>query len=205
MLSLLTKSVLRRKIILLFVYNQRKEFYLSEIARQIKTSPGTAQRELNKLLAADLISFKKQGNLNFYRLNAGYALLKEVTAIVRKTIGIEAALKTELGRVGSISFAFIFGSYAKENMRSDSDIDLYIVGRPKEDEVGRAVKKVEDTVGREINYHVADEEEFARKASTASFIKDIISKPIMILGKENDLTARLGSAGPRRQAQASKG
>jgi predicted nucleotidyltransferase len=191
MLSFLTKSVLRRKIILLFVYNQRKEFYLSEIARQIRTSPGTAQRELNKLLAADLVSFKKKGNLNFYRLNAGYALLKEVTSIVRKTIGIEVALKTELGRVGGISFAFIFGSYAKEDMRSDSDIDLYIVGRPKEDDVGRAVKKVEDTVGREINYRIADEAEFARKASTASFIKDIISKPVMILGKADDLTASL--------------
>ena len=158
MLSLLTKSAIRRKIILLFVYNQRKEFYLSEIARQIRTSPGTAQRELNKLLAADLISYKKKGNLNLYRLNTGYALLKEVTAIVRKTIGIEVTLKTELGQVNGISFAFIFGSYAKEGLRSDSDIDLYIIGRPKEDDVDHALKKVEDTVGREINYHIADEE-----------------------------------------------
>ncbi len=52
MLTILTRSFIRRKIVLLFVYNQRKEYYLSEIARRVKTTPGTAQRELNKLLDA---------------------------------------------------------------------------------------------------------------------------------------------------------
>ena len=46
MLDLLGKSKIRKKIILTFVYNRGKEFYLSEIARMVKTSAGTAQREL---------------------------------------------------------------------------------------------------------------------------------------------------------------
>ena len=37
---------------------------------------------------------------------------------------------------------------AKGRLRSDSDIDLYVVGRPDEDDVYRAVRAVEDTVGR---------------------------------------------------------
>ena len=192
MLNILTKSVIRRKIILLFVYNQEKEFYLSEIARQVKTSAGTAQRELNRLLAADFVSFRKRGNLSLYSLNPGYSLLKEIEAIIRKTFGIEVELAKELGKVGEISFAFIFGSYAKGSLKSGSDIDLYIVGRPDEDEVYRGVQAVEETVGREINYHIATEEEFARKARTETFVSHIAAEPLMVLGKEDDLRKLIG-------------
>ena len=192
MLNLLTKSRIRRKIILLFVYNQEKEFYLSEIARHVKTSAGTAQRELNRLRRMDFVSFKKRGNLSLYRLNRAFSLLGEIEAIIRKTVGIEVMLGDELRKVKGVSFAFIFGSYAKGRLRSDSDIDLYVVGRPDEDDVYRAVRSVEDTVGREINYHIASEDEFARKARTDSFVKDVIVNPVMVLGEEDGLRELAG-------------
>jgi predicted nucleotidyltransferase len=179
MLNLLSRSGIRRKIILLFVYNQDKEFYLSEIARQVKTSAGTAQRELNRLRRMDFVSFKKRGNLSLYRL-------------IRKTVGIEVVLGEKLRKVKGISFAFIFGSYANGRLRSDSDIDLYVVGRPDEDDVYRAVRSVEDTVGREINYHIASEDEFARKERTDSFVKDAIANPLMVLGEEDGLRKLAG-------------
>ncbi len=192
MLNLLSRSGIRRKIILLFVYNQQKEFYLSEIARQVKTSAGTAQRELNRLRRMDFVSFKKRGNLSLYRLNRAFSLLEEIEAIIRKTVGIEVILGEELRKVKGVSFAFIFGSYAKGRMRSGSDIDLYVVGRPEEDDVYRAVRAVEDAVGREINYHIASENEFARKARTDSFTKDAIAKPVMVLGEEDGLRELAG-------------
>jgi len=192
MLNLLSKSGIRRKIILLFVYNQEKEFYLSEIARHVKTSAGTAQRELNRLRRMDFVSFKKRGNLSLYRLNRAFSLLAEIEAIIRKTVGIEVMLGDELQKVKGVLFAFIFGSYAKGRLRSDSDIDLYVVGRPDEDDVYRAVRSVEDTVGREINYHIASEDEFARKARTDSFVKDVIINPVMVLGEEDGLRELAG-------------
>jgi predicted nucleotidyltransferase/predicted transcriptional regulator with HTH domain len=187
MLAIIGRSEIRKKIILLFVYNQRKEFYLSEIARRVNTSAGTAQRELNRLLSLDFITFSKRGNLNFYKLNETYSLLREIEAVVRKTIGIEVELGNGLSKVKGIRFAFLFGSYAKGDLRSDSDIDLFIVGTPDEDDVYRAVQKVEDSVGREINYHLADEKEFIEKSKTSSFYREILTKPLMLVGKEDDL------------------
>lgn len=192
MLGILTKSTIRRKIILLFVYNRERKYYLSEVARQVKTSAGTAQRELNKLLAADFLTFEKRGNLSFYKLNSRFSLLNEIEAIIRKTYGIEVELFKELGKVKGISFAFLFGSYAKGDMKSDSDIDLFVIGRPEEDDVYRAARTVEDTVGRVINYHIAEESEFTRKARTGSFIKNIVAKPLMVIGKEDELRKLLG-------------
>jgi predicted nucleotidyltransferase len=191
-LNLLSKSVIRRKIILLFVYNQERELYLSEIARQVKTSAGTAQRELNGLRKMDFVSFKKRGNLSLYRLNPKFPLLGEIEAIIRKTLGIEVMLGEELRKVKRISFAFIFGSYAKGRLKSDSGIDLYVVGRPDEDDVYRAVRSVEDAAGREINYHIAGEDEFARKARTGSFMRNVIAKPTMVLGEEDGLRKLAG-------------
>jgi predicted nucleotidyltransferase len=187
MLDILGRSKIRKKIILLFVYNQRKEFYLSEIARQVKTSAGTTQRELNKLLAQDFISFKKRGNLNIYRLNESYPLLREIEAIVQKTFGIEAELRNELGKMKGVNFAFLFGSFVEGSFKSDSDIDLFIIGTADEDAVYKTVQKVEDLVGREINYHLADEPEFIEKSKSHSFYRDILVRPLMLVGEENAL------------------
>lgn len=187
MLDLLSKSSIRRKIVLLFVYNQEREFYLSEIAKKVKTSAGTAQRELNRLLTADLITFRKRGHLSLYRLNTEYALLAEIVAIVRKTIGVEVELAKELAKIAGISFAFIFGSYAGGNFRTASDIDLYVVGAVDEDDVYRATKAVEDGIGREINYHVAGAEEFVRKAKEGTFVANIVAAPLMLIGSKDDL------------------
>jgi predicted nucleotidyltransferase len=194
MLEILGKSKIRKKIILLFVYNQGKEFYLSEIARRVKTSAGTAQRELNKLLAQDFITFRKTGNLNIYRLNESFALLNEIESIVRKTFGIEVELGNELRKVKGVRFAFLFGSYAKGGLKSDSDIDLFIIGPPKEDDVFKAVRKVEDLMGREINYHLADEAEFSEKSRRNPFYREILIRPLMLIGKEDELKEIIGKA-----------
>ena len=194
MLNLLSRSGIRRKILLLFVYNQEREFFLSELARQVKTSAGTAQRELNRLRAVDFITFRKRGNLSLYRLNPGFPLLEEIEAIVRKTVGIEVELGKALRKMNNISFAFLFGSYAEGGMKSRSDIDLFLIGRPDEDDVYRAVKAVEDTVKREINYHIVSEDEFARKARRESFLRNAAAKPLMLLGKRDDLRKLAGQA-----------
>jgi len=165
----------------------RKEFYLSEIARIVKTSAGTAQRELNRLMSQDLITLRKRGNLNIYRLNEGYSLLDEIESIVRKTIGIEAQLGTKLSALRGVRFAFIFGSYAKGGFRSDSDIDLFIIGTPDEDDVFKVVQGVEDAVGREVNYRLDDEAGFAEKAKTSSFYREILESPLILVGKEDEL------------------
>ncbi len=186
MLELFTKSRIRQRIILLFVYNQNKEFYLSEIAKIVRTSAGTAQRELNKLLHSDFIIFKKKANLNIYILNTHYSLLKEVESIVKKTLGIEVELKKELSRIDNISFAFLFGSYVKGGFKSDSDIDLFIIGEVDEDQVFKAVQKVEEIVRREINYHIANKTEFLKKKKSNYFYKEIVESFTLLIGDDDE-------------------
>jgi len=186
MLELFTKSKIRRKLILLFIYNRKKEFFLNEIARKVGTSAGTAQRELNKLLKNDLIVLLKKGNLNMYSLNARYSLLSEVESIVKKTIGVEAELKEKIGKIDGVAFALLFGSYVKGGFKSDSDIDLFIIGTMTDDKVYHAVQAVESIIGREINFHIATIKEFALGSKSKAFYKEIIKDHIMLSGDENE-------------------
>jgi predicted nucleotidyltransferase len=187
MLDILGKSKIRQKIILLFVYNKEQEFYLSEIARKVKTSAGTAQRELNRLLDMDLVTFWKRGNLSVYKLNQNFPLMGEFEVIVRKTLGIEVELRKALIGVKGIRWAFTFGSHAKGAMKADSDIDLFVIGSMNEDDVYNAVRTVEEIVGREINYSLSDETEFAKRSKDGSFYEEIAAGPLMLIGREDEL------------------
>lgn len=192
LLNILGKSKIRQKIILLFVYHKDKEFYLSEVARQVKTSAGTAQRELNRLRRMNLLTFGKKGNLSIYKLNEGYPLLKEVESIVCKTIGIEVELRNALTGIEGIRWAFTFGSHAKGALKADSDIDLFVIGSMSEDDVYHALRTVEETVGREINYHLSRETEFAERSKDGSFYQEIATGPLMLIGREDELKRFIG-------------
>jgi len=160
MIDLLTKSKIRQRIIMLFIYNQGKEFYLSEIAKEIHSSPGTTQRELEKLLRNDFLLFKKKANLSLYKLNKQYSLLEEVESIVKKTIGIEFMLKKRLVQI--------------------------VIGRVKEDPIFKAVEEVEKIIGREINYHLSGKEEFLKRKSQNYFLKDILTHTMLLVGDTNE-------------------
>ncbi len=125
--------------------------------------------------------------MNIYRLNEDYGLLDEIRSIIRKTFGIEVMLGKELGKLKGIQFAFLFGSFVEGSFKSDSDIDLFIIGTADDDDVFKAVQKVEDSAGREINYHLADEPEFIEKSKSRSFYRDILARPRMLIGEENEL------------------
>jgi len=186
MIDFITKSKIRKKIILLFLYNQNREFYLSEIAKLVGTSPGTAQRELNRLLAGDFISFKKKANLSIYSLNKRYSLLKELEAIVNKTFGIEVMLKNGLETIDSIDYAFIFGSFVKGKFKSESDIDLFIIGAVEEGQILNVVQRIENSIAREINYHLADKDDFLRKTKDNYFYREILQDHILLIGNEDE-------------------
>ncbi len=186
MLEFLTKSKIRKKIILLFIYNPDKEYYLSEIAKAVETSVGTAQRELNKLLEKDFVKFNKKTGSSLYLLNKEFALLDEVRSIIRKTIGVEVELKRELSKIKGVSFAFIFGSYAKKGFKADSDIDVFIIGRVNEVVVFKSIQKVEKIINRIINYHIVEQRDFIKKLKTSSFYKDIMREYVLLVGDTNE-------------------
>lgn len=192
MLNIITKSKIKQRIILLFVYNPGKEYYINEIAKLVKTSAGTTQRELEKLLANGLLIKNRRANLVYYKLDIGNRLLPDIKNIIDKTIGLDYILKKELSGLDSIEFAFLFGSYVKENFKTSSDIDLYVIGDMSEKKLYEKIKVAENKIRREINYHLATVNEFETNIKKSFFYQEILKNYLLIIGDEQKFRKFIG-------------
>ena len=186
MLNFITKSKIRQKILLLFLYHPERAYYINETAKIIKTSSGTAQRELEKLADSGFLKKEKNANLTYFRINPQNPLLDDIKSITEKTIGLEQLLKDELGKLEQVKFAFLFGSYIKGDFKPDSDIDLYAIGDIDENEFYKTIKTVEAKIMREVNYHLSSLEEFRKNLEKSFFHKEILKNYQLLIGNENE-------------------
>ena len=186
---ILNRSQTRRRLFDWFFANEGREYYLRELERLTKIPVGNIRRELNRYTGDKLFLTKKVGNLLFYRLNTAHPLYREIKSILATEIGVEAHLRRVLSKISSIEVAFIFGSFAKGTAKSDSDIDLMIIGNPSREALAEDIGKLENELHREINYQIRRKETFrSGRASRNSFIIKILKEPKMFLiGSENDL------------------
>ncbi|MEK7203058.1 MAG: nucleotidyltransferase domain-containing protein [Patescibacteria group bacterium] len=173
----LTKSKARTKILQLFFADTQKRYYLRELERLLGLSVGNIRRELIALEKTSLFLREKQGNQVYYSLNKQAPIFEEFKKIISKTIGLEANLKKELKKVEGIKQAFIFGSFAKGEEQSASDIDLMIIGKVNEDLLIKKISQLEFLLKREINYHLFSETEWQKKFKTNSFLKAVVNGP----------------------------
>lgn len=71
----------------LFLSYPDRSFYMQEIGRILKKKPGVFQRTLNKIEEEGFIQSEFIANARFFKLNARYPVLKELTSIVKKMYG----------------------------------------------------------------------------------------------------------------------
>lgn len=188
MSNIIGKSKTRQKILKLLFSNESKNFYLSEIAKIVSTSAGNAQRELERLAKDGIVKSEKKANLRYYSLDRKNPIFYDLENIVKKTIGIEAELKTIFISLKGVKFAFIFGSYLKEEeFKNDSDVDVAIIGTPDENKLSKNIGQLERTIGREINYHIySSEKEFRGKIKKQSFLTNVVRKYQILIGDKNE-------------------
>jgi len=158
--------------------NPKREYHLHELGRLMGKKPGVFQRGINSLEKGGLINSRRQGNLRLFRINENHPLHKEIMALVRKTYGIEALLREAVMNIPGIRIALIYGSYARNKMRADSDVDLLIVADdPKtEDILVEALDGIEKTLQREVNYRIYEIEDFERKRESGDpFLQEVLS------------------------------
>ena len=164
--------------------NPETEYYLSELGGMIGKHPGVFQRGINSLEKQGWILSRKRGGQRLFKINSRHPLFKEIKAVVRKTVGIEAQLKKVVNGIEGIKKAFIYGSYAKDSMRQDSDIDLVIVVNDlkAEDKLVDELSRVEKVLGREVNYKLYDERNFKQRCKNKDpFLTEVLSNKYIVL------------------------
>lgn len=188
-ISNIFKSKTRKALFRLYFTNPENEYYLRELERLLDIPVSMVRKELLRLEKENIFLSHKKGNLVYYHLNKLYPLFSELKSIVFKTVGTKGVLKQTLSKIEGIEVAFIYGSFAKNNEKAASDIDLFVKGNIDEDSIVREINKIEKSLKREINYTLYTHEEFKKKkVKKDSFILDLLQNPkIFLIGDKNDL------------------
>ncbi len=191
MIEALFTSKTRIKLLILFVFNQDREFHLREIARLVGFSPIHVSNELNNLCKINVISKYKKANLSIFSLNQNCIILNELRNILIKTDYVGEIIKKELK--DKVKYCFVFGSFAKGIETKDSDIDLFIISEIKEDKLIKIIQKIETITKRETNYVLWDEKTLSTRAKKGHHLLRTIKKEkiVMIIGDEYEFKEQI--------------
>ena len=167
-----------------------KWWYLTDLARHLGLSPSSLQRELASLVSGDLLISRKDGNRVYFKADQDCPIVGELQTIFVKTSGIADVIKSSLRRFyGKIEIAFIYGSVARTEELSTSDVDLMIVGDVGLADLVPGLRRAEKALSREVNPTIYSPQKFLqRRKEGDSFINTVLfDSKIFLKGNESEL------------------
>lgn len=166
-----------------------RAFYANELIGLTRGGTGAVQRELQRLARSGLVTVRSIGNQKHYQANPDAPIFAELCAIADKTFAIGEPLREALSPIATdIIAAFVYGSIAKRQDSTGSDIDLMVISDTVSyPELYRVLEDVRARLGRPLNITVlshADVE--SRQRNNESFLTRVLAQPkIWIIGGED--------------------
>lgn len=164
-------------------------WYLSDLAKHLRVTPSTLQRELLRLTAAGVISRRVDGKRVYYKADSRCPFLVDLQGLFLKTAGLKDVISNALRPfTKKIKVAAIFGSLARGEELSSSDVDLLIVGELNLEDLTPALKKAEASLRREIQTMIYRPVEFRAKIRAKDhFLTTIVgTRMVPIIGSLDD-------------------
>ncbi len=168
----------------------QRRLHVREIARLTNTVAGTMSKELDRLHKAGLLDQHRVGNQVQFSANQQHPVFPELSALLRKTIGLADVLKAALSSaLDRIAVGFVFGSVARSSETSNSDVDVIIIGQLAFGEAVGLLYEAQTTLHRDINPKVFAVAEWQASLKTKSpFVLDVVSKPkLFLIGSQHEL------------------
>lgn len=187
MIEKLFTSKNRVKLLEYFFFINKKA-RLRQISGALKMPVSAVSREVKNLIDLGIIKKEKEALI----LNKDCSYIADLRNILLKAGSFKFNLKNILNNK-QISFAFIFGSFANNSYNTDSDIDLFVVGKISSFELNKKLKPIEKKINRDINAVIWSLKDIKNKRNS-SFIKEINKKNIFVLkGDKNKLRKIIGT------------
>ena len=85
----------------------------------------------------------------------------------------------------------MYGSFASNQQDAASDIDVLVIGSPREEVLAQVMQRLERQLGRELNYTVLTPKEFgSRRARKDAFLENVwLNKRIPLVGSNEESKA----------------
>ncbi len=208
MLGKLFGSNARVNILKHFLSQPEKAFYIRQISRDLKLQLNSVRRELENLEKFGLLKIVKKDstiqnknqtrenkNTNkndnssskldkkYYQVNTDFVLYEEIrTLLIKAQVLYERDFVEKLSSVGNAKLLILTGFFVNN---TDSPIDLLLVGRINKNKFIQLLKRLENELGREVNYTVMGLKEFKyRRDITDVFLYSLLeNKKIVVIDK----------------------
>ena len=168
--------------------------HLREIARRAGIAPAEAKKELDTLTLLGILKKERKGNQLIFTVNPPCPFLTELRWLYIKTEGAAEEIRRALSKTTGIKYSFIYGSTAAGNFSEKSDVDLLIVGSVSEEELSEKIAGAQKNTGREINWVLWNERDFAGKLKEkGSFISSLLKGKKIWLRGDYDEFERIAS------------
>ncbi len=180
-------SKTRTKLITKLLMEPDRPFYIRELSRETNTPYSMVYKEIQNLEQLGLIKSEKKGKITLLHVNKELPYYRDLRNLIIKTTGISYTILNQLEDLGNIEYLLVFGSVASGEDTQESDIDLLIIGEIPEDELIEAVRGIEKSVGKDLNYIHWTRDEFEKKIKEKNHLLiDVAEKPIIMLRGSED-------------------
>jgi len=181
----------RTRVLILskLVTKPNHSFYIRQLATQLGVTFSVVYKELENLKALGLVTEQRKGRLRLFTINKNAVIYDELRKLLLKTTALGQQLMSSLPELKTAKYALIYGSIARGEELETSDVDLLIIGDIAEENLIDGIRKVEEGIGREINYILWSEREFEERAKTKHhLLTEIADNPIIgLVGDVNEL------------------
>jgi predicted nucleotidyltransferase len=168
------RSKTRQRLLTYYFINPRARHHLRDLAERLGVDPSNLSKELRRLERDGLVKSEVNGRQKYFQLNREYPLYTEIRGIVEKTIGAGPLLARSLKTVEGVQEAYLYGSFARNQQDTASDIDVLVIGAPKAEALARAIETLERRLGRDVNYTILTRKEFqSRRARKDAFLEEV--------------------------------
>jgi hypothetical protein len=166
-------------------------FHVRELVRRTGDEINAVRRELLFLEKKGILAREPRANRVYYSLSKSYPFYFDLLRIGTKIVGLGDAILKNKVKIGRIKYAMFSGKFARRMEKKPTDLDFIIVGTIVLPELAILIRDEEKRLGREINYTVMTEEEFAfRKKKRDPFILSVLSgSRVMLYGDEESMLA----------------
>jgi predicted nucleotidyltransferase len=184
--ALLPKN--RQDILVTLFGHPQKEWYLSQLAQHLRVRPSTLQRELANLTEAGILKTHKVGNLVYYQADPQCPFFPELQGLFKKTTGVIEQLRLALKPFKNTA-AFVFGSFARGEERSNSDLDLLVIGPVGLADLSPMLRRLERQLVRAIQVTIYSPQEFAAKVKERNhFVTAVLDgDKLFVVGTQDEL------------------
>ena len=152
LLALVT-SAARAKVLTVFFGRPGASYYQQQVAREARVPLRAVQRELKRLVEAQILHSADVSGRRVYEANVSSSIYPEIFGLIQKLRGAGPTLERAI-RGEDVRLAWIFGSFAKANAGAESDIDLVVIGSVSPRRVRDRLDSAERALRRSVNEHV---------------------------------------------------